>query len=736
MMRKNTWGVNKTAKRTLALILSATMILGSTITVFASEEGEGGQDPAPVLTNEEKVEAVTEAEGVAGEASTAIEAAGTQIAAFEIQDVIDNLNTADELINGVHGSQDTPDGLPIADDVKEMDGVVDNLGDAKAAMGQAVAADAISQQDVATVNAYVQGLNGQAAGAAAAESADEAIADAGTANTSDDRDEAYAAADSARSNLATAEQAFTNAQSQFNAAQSALNDANTKQAEAQRQVNLAEAALKDAKMNSTAALAQLNAAKARVDAIEKQKESLEKMQNQYYAMMVQYYRVLAGNDADKAKTEKNNGLDWNDDGSLNIEGCADNFTADQINRRAEKITKKNEAGKDEVVDGFKGPDTSVSMLGRGLLKQLVTFMIENDENVDPKTANIQFAVVPKGKKANADMMEAGEDTVFENSKKHDQVVNFNNEPYKSQKEGIYKLSSNQSDGGRTNRFEVTYTDKTGETKTVAYNYIFKSSKYGDELDLEKGIVYLAEIKQGQDGKWTAERVIDPNNYDDWQKLTGAVSALEDFEKAQKAVNDAQALVAELDAKVQALQNVNLTSLNELEALQAQLNTAKSQLDAAEARVEEARRAVAGIDLSRFDVTVSGGTTATTGGTTIPMITSPLTITPVGTLTTAFTGTTGAAVAADGTGEATTIGDGTLPGAAAPEGTTLEDPELPGAATAGTTLDDPELPGAQGVEEGVNLWWLWLLIVLALATGYGIYKYNEKKKEQENINKAA
>ena len=55
MMRKNTWGVNKTAKRTLALILSATMILGSTITVFASEEGEGGQDPAPVLTNEEKV---------------------------------------------------------------------------------------------------------------------------------------------------------------------------------------------------------------------------------------------------------------------------------------------------------------------------------------------------------------------------------------------------------------------------------------------------------------------------------------------------------------------------------------------------------------------------------------------------------------------------------------------------------------------------------------------------------
>ena len=105
----------------------------------------------------------------------------------------------------MHGSQDTPDGLPIADDVKEMDGVVDNLGDAKAAMGQAVAADAISQQDVATVNAYVQGLNGQAAGAAAAESADEAIADAGTANTSDDRDEAYAAADSARSNLATAE---------------------------------------------------------------------------------------------------------------------------------------------------------------------------------------------------------------------------------------------------------------------------------------------------------------------------------------------------------------------------------------------------------------------------------------------------------------------------------------------------------------------------------------------------
>ncbi|MCR5267799.1 MAG: hypothetical protein K6E16_04725 [Lachnospiraceae bacterium] len=103
-------------------------------------------------------------------------------------------------------------------------------------------------------------------------------------------------------------------------------------------------------------------------------------------------------------------------------------------------------------------------LNRYLAKMLIDYMISNDENVDPETANLQIAV----KEAGLEMRKASEGTVFTNNEGVDQTVvtgskkDINGETvYAGEQTELYQKRSNQNDNGRTNRLKVTYTDKDG-----------------------------------------------------------------------------------------------------------------------------------------------------------------------------------------------------------------------------------------------------------------------------------
>lgn len=574
------------------------------------------------------------------------------------------------------------------------------------------------------------------------ENADKAIEDAETANTTNSKKEAVNAKDSAEQEFETAKaelekstqvyeavsQAAQKAQSDYDAAKSERDQAAADLVKARQE-------LEKANSNATAAQEYMKAAQSRVKALEEKtqkyaetKEQLESIENQYYGMLIQYYREILG-----AKETV-----YHDDGTLDIEANAKKLSQADINKKAAS------------------PGDTVMELGRDLARKLVTYQIMNDENVDWDSAEFVFGDQGKQtKKAReAIVFESGELTEEGNNK--DQVVTNKD---RKDKDGNtithndtytfkWEQSSDKTDSGRTNRFHVQYKDKDGVVHDEYYNYIYKSGDFKDNLDLEKGQIYLARVEQNEDGTWHTTRVVDDNNFDDYKKLTDvltAISDLEDYEKAVDAVNKAADEVNTLQQKISRLQ-ITSTDTTKIDELKGRLDQALEDFSTAlenkamlEDKVEEARIAVESIDLSRFKVVptadedddpVPGTPTATVAETEVtPALSMPavtaMTTDAAGyitmpTITPAVTMDNGTPLTevAGAFREAPTV-KGNTKKAADKKIANLEDEVLPGAMTA------PEQE-----QEKMSLWWL-LIVALLGATGVAMYeKHKEKQKEKE------
>ncbi len=711
-MMRNTKGMEKITKRTMALILSAVLAFGSTLTVFAAEEtGE------PELTNEEKIEAVQKEEVAAvgenptdeehGGAAGAIEEAIGEIGGDSVQIFEVSPEVAEKLEEGL--TYVAGGSLPENEDgvVQEVTGVNGNLEAAEAGMKKAVAAEE-GQEDL-----VVQAESENELANASINNANRLI---DTANNSENEQEATAARDAAQTEVNNTKALIGNVQQKVDALQAQWDQLEKERQEAQK---AADTALTAAKNEAGLAAGALAAAQAAAQAATERAAKLEKIQEQYRALMVQYYsdRVISSVVYDGNKVDLN-------------ASAAKAYDSGKLNDHPEL-------------------QNNTWALGGELMKQLVMYKLET-KGVDVST--IHFAESESGYTAAKD---AAQGTLPEDDAEKETVKFENN--YKQYWQCCIKNSDGTANNGRSNHVKVTYT-LNGEAVTEYYNYIMKTAKYDDFKNSEgateeernaalkemgKGNVYLALISPKVDSKgkitgWDYAKDGDQSNFDDYEKLTKAVNALSDLENAQKAVDNAKKLVDDLQAEVDKLSNVTFDD-EEMNNLLARLNAAKAEKVRLEEELRNAEERLNSIDLSRFEVTTDDDTAVTTGGTTgaaagttaLPMITSPLTITPIGTLATAFTGAAGAAGAADAA-DGTSIGDGTLPGGATPStpGTTLVDDLLPGADKAPTTLGEGELPGAAGVENGVSMWWLWALLVLLLIIAYTVYKYNQKKKEQE------
>lgn len=518
------------------------------------------------------------------------------------------------------------------------------------------------------------------------EDSDSAISNAKIANTTGSENKARKAKKEAEDDLASAEGELVVAENAFDKAsedvaqvEKEYNDIQTQKESIEKQIATAEEALKAAKENSTAALEALKAAQNRLNLLDEkqnklveQKEDLEAIQQQYYSMMVYFYRDLL----------KNNTA-YDEDGHLDIKVNAE-LAADLAE---EKSTN---------------PNKDVMKLGRNLMEKLVKFMI-----LENGGSEIDFASTGKDRKDTA------EGEVFTNNKGQDQTKLI------ATPQQLWDNVSGES--GRNNHVTVTYKDKDGNTVTEYYNYIFKAEQYNDNADLTTGPVYLAMVKYNDESKkWEAAQVNDENNYDDYKKLTetlDAINNLKDYSDAKEAVGKAKDEVEKLQAELDKLKiaQVDETTIN---AIKTKLDKAKEDLVEAEKtkvaledKVEEARKAVAGIDLSRFNIRDEEDEDDPTPTPTVPSIPVVPLAPTVPVLPTIFT-----PVVAGG-GSPIAIEDivEEVPTRDLGEFVNLEDEELPAAPS--ITLEDEELPGAQEVETETKIdfsWWiLLLLIILAL-----------------------
>lgn len=781
-MMKTTGRTNKMSKRFLALGLTLSLIFGMTLTAYASEEGEGGGTTPEVMApaRSEIVETIQEAEATAQEAYTPVNE-GTPASGL--------MKNAEDPVYAVFTVYDRGEGLTVADAKQLLEGPKDADGKdgAERYVENAEASLEAAIIDVNSTNGVADQFFTDAAAAAAAikttnndintfnnskddtdknvkrndaviTNSDSAIKNAGIANSSQSKDEAYQAADNAHADLNKAETGLAKAQSDFEKAdadckmaEAALKKVEDDKKAADEQLKKLTKDLGDATTYSTNSLNQMKALQAKLRALNSnaakladQKEILETIRDQHYAMMVQYYNdVLKSN------------VVYDENGKLDIAANAAKITQKQIDN------KSTNAG------------NPVMFVGRYLLENMAAYQLMKDEDLDLTslefTFGTKFTEEEKGNRETANVDEY-EGIVFKDEKNHDQVVvnqektNNAGETVKvGEHKKIQRLNSGQGDAGRANSFKVTYKDKNRVTQTKYYNYIFKSSATNNQgetkTDLSNGLVYLALIEKNADGNQVWSRSTSENNTDDYAKLQEALAKLEeagpDFQaylSAKKAVDEATAKVADLNAQITALKNKygydtdkKLADLQkDLEKAQDNLAKAAEKKTAMEEKVEEARKAVAGINLNRFNVTPSTPGTddgdETTGTTpdspTIASITPGVIITPVfpagAAATTVATGVAGAATGTPAAGIAD-LSEAELPGAATPELTELEDDLLPAAAEALTNLGDKDLPGAEGVEEGMNLWWIWLLILLLLIVAYLIYRDQQKKKEAQQNN---
>ena len=562
---------------------------------------------------------------------------------------------------------------------------------------------------------------------------DAAIDNADIANTTGSEDEAYAAKASAEGNLGDAEEKLAESLDALNDAREAYNEADALQKAAEDAYAEAEEALADATTDTAEARKALEAAQAQIAVQEEKKNELESIQNQYYGTMVAYFTTI------------NNGTSavYKADGSLDLEASIANLTEAQINAYAE------------------GSNDNYFKLARNLSEQLVRYMILNDENVDPATADFKYGEVGSTPKT------AQEAVIFTNHQGRDQIAytdktNINNEPVKAGATSTQKWDNVSGNSGRENHVTVTYTDKDGVEHTEYYNYIRKCSNYGDALDLANGTLFMARIEKNENGVWESVRVTgNENNYDDYVKLQAAVDALnqiEDYNKAKEDVEAALKRVEALEARIEAISASKEASKARLESLRSQLDSAKETLEAAEsnkesleAAYEEAKAAVESIDLSRFNVPAAVVTyeedTTSDGEVIIPEAETPLApaVETPAAVQPAAVATAAPAVAAEVEAEAEAedvITDEEVPMSDIPAEAAVEETEE----TSGeevlnpivetvttfeeTNIDTDLVPLSDlSLKESVKrVWWIWIVILAAAFIAYIVYKKNSKEEE--------
>ncbi len=567
------------------------------------------------------------------------------------------------------------------------------------------------------------------------------------------QEEATKAAAEARKNIASINQGIQNATKLYEDAGEAVKKAQeecdkveAQYSEAQEMLTKAKEGLAEAKDNATAANEYMKAAQSRVNLLgekaeeyNENKEELEAIQNQYYGLFVQYYNKVF--EKDKGK------IVYNEDGSVDVAATAKNIDAETMQYYAQDGLKE---------DFFK--------LGRHLLKQLVTYELNNDESVDPES--IQFGLTGGDKNA-------AEAKINQDKNGNDISVSaVNGYKFKMQSAGISNKSP-EYNYGRTNRVEVTYNvkveveGKEPEIKKVTkyYNYIIKNpgDKFKDDASLENGMIYLAEIEKDENGKWQTKRVIDENNFDDYQKLVNALdtaSKIEEYQAAKEAVDKAAAEVARLEKEVDMLQKVSIDT-GKLKEAQSNLDNAMNTLERyseLKMSLENYLEEISEIDLSKYpeaEAQTPQGETSDDEGDDSSDDTAPA---EGGAAVLAASETFVLPARQNFTNEAGPA-NGVLGvrvnennGVAEDQGTTqIADNQVARAAAAMETKDkidkakknstkqnvkkvnDSEIPLAAipNMDDEVTMNWMWLLIIFLLgATGKKMYDEYKKKKEEE------
>ncbi len=573
------------------------------------------------------------------------------------------------------------------------------------------------------------------------------------ANTSTSSSEAGNATNAAQNNLNNIEKDVKDAQKALtdagNDVVAATNEYNTVKEiydSAQKDLETAKANLENAEGNATAANEHMKAAQARVDSLAGRLEklgankeasiaNLEAIQKQYYAMQVQYYRDALGSKAV-----------YNADGTLNIEKCAEQISDDKVNEKAAKQNKQ------------------VMELGRYLMEQLIAYKLSNDENIDPETIKIGTKDLyasnekPKEKTAREGMIFRDNKNQDQNNAEDKTRTDYNGETVQiANTKKIYTLDSGEN-FGRTNRLRVTYKDKNGVDHTEYYNYIFKKSdgNCNDTLDLKKGMIYLADISQNEDGTLISKKDDSVYSFDNYQELVAVIETLKDpskFAEYQKELSDAKeaadkaaAEVQKLYDEVEKLKKVNISrekldaAVRKLEEAQERYGNAEEKVGQLEEQLKEAERLINTIDRSRTfededdddDDTSDGGDTVAAGGTTtlqLGTFDNAVSITTGTVLGTRTAGVAGVRVNdadnnAAGNDQVVQIDNIATPKEAAPASSDSKE------STEKTIVkvSNPETPlAATPFEEGTNMNWLWLLGAAA-AAGAGAYGYGKHRKK--------
>lgn len=571
----------------------------------SNEEGESSEES---LSVSEAVADCDAAEATADSASELIEDASDAVADIESSEI-----ASQDDIDAIQ--KDLTDGAGfVADADQAVEAAEDALSDVADIMDKS---DSVYNVAIDTANAAMNGLKDKdgntvkvedkfveydGADQTATENSDLVIADAETANTSDDRDEAYKAYDNAGTELQAAEEALIVAATAYAEAKEAVDTASAEYDKAVEEKAEADAALQKAKeeivnanTNATAANERLKAAQSKVDALsgkvetlKENKESLESLQADYYNFMVHYYRDNAIGSAVYDK-----------EGKLDIEASA---------------KKAVETGK---VKDHPSVSENTFILGRDLMKKII-YLELTANGVNPDT--IRYAEQEKG----LTKKQASEGDLVKDNKGNDRVTIADDQKY-----DIWMDYTNGDDNGRYHSVKVTYTvmvDGKEQEVTKYYNDIFKANvyeKYADSdsniADMQNGPIYIGEITK-ENGKAIAySRDQDDFNFDNYSKILDAITALEnikEYEEAQKAVAAAAGEVSKLQSEIESLSKV-ATDSSKIEELEGRLAEAKQVLaetterkQALEEKVEEARKAYESIDLSRF-VTITPAEDAAT-----------------------------------------------------------------------------------------------------------------------------
>ena len=547
--------------------------------------------------------------------------------------------------------------------------------------------------------------------------ANNTITQATIANTSDSKDEAYAARDNAVKELSNTEQEYKVAEVAYKVAKDAFDTADDKYQDALKEQQktkdkLAEAKdkLKDASENANASNERLKAIQTQMDQMDKEvtklaqsKNDLQALRDQYYRMMVHYYR---DNNVKSAVYDENGTL--------------------LIKESAEKAVENGKTYCPTVTE-------NTLKVGRELMKDLIMYKLKANGAED-----IQFAVQEKGlsKKESAD----GE--LVKDNKGQDKVeITDTQNQYWTYPSG---------DDGRHHRVKVVYTitlaDGTKQKITDYYNYIYKADKYNDNNDIVNGPVYLAQINPE-----TGEviRDTDKNNMDNFnnleetlQKAIDATKLLNEYNEAKKAVDDAQKLVDKLNSTIKILSEKDLkVNEKQVEDLKKQLDDAKKILDKAtkdkeklEDKVEEARKAVAAIDLSRFNESDEGSPDAGSSPETLPSTPGIPSTVPAGSISISedVASTSSSTTTTTGTTTATETPSAGVAGVKV-------DPEVPNPEKDQklVRLADNEVPLADApniIEEEPLAIWFIILLLLLLLLAYLIYKITKEDKKEDKDNK--